>query len=140
MRVALISSSKSMTAVWYDGGSSVWRRERWESMRSKRVTGVSSGRVGWPASVMACHMLRTWMARAGLLKRAKMRSHSWDAVRPRESVSREGRLRSDWRTANGRQVARAEARTEKASKTRVNSEQARERDSSGPPLNWHSGV
>jgi len=109
-------------------------------MRSKRVTGVLSGKVGWPASVVACHMLWTRRARAGLLTRAKMRSHSWDSVRPRESVSREGRLRSDWRTANGRQVVQAEARTEKASQALVNSERARERDSRGPPLNMQSGV
>ena len=96
--------------------------------------------MGWPASVVACHMFRTRRARAGVLTRSEMRSHSWDSERPRESVSREGRLRSDWRTENGRQMARAEAETEKASQTRVNSARARERDSRGPPLNWRAGV
>jgi len=109
-------------------------------MRSKQATRVSSGRVCWPASVVACHMLQTRRARAGVLTRSEMRSHSRDSVRPQESVSREGRLRSDCRTANVRQMARAEAGTEIASQTRVNSARARVKDSRGPPPNLRAGV
>jgi len=125
--------SKSIAAVWYRGGSCDWSRLSRDSMRSKREAAVSLGSVGSVRKWIVCHCSRMRSVRAAEWTQECMTSHRASSRRARESWKREGRLCSVLRRAKGRNVARRERGTWKASRMLAKGLRVRERDSESAP-------